>query len=149
MNSNIASSGALSMHELLRFTTGTFDWLRFRSNQETLSCQLTNLLWKILYHCAMVRVVDKSSQLAKFAGFSARFCWLLLLLQESWYGEEIVFISSKCRCNENARKSVFHCSVFKNLEHAPGPPPQKWRAKAHHISPRDQQPSTFQKTPAT
>lgn len=33
--------------------------------------------------------------------FSARFCWLLSLLQESPYGKEMMFISSKLGLNKN------------------------------------------------
>ena len=40
------------------------------------------------------RVVYKSRQPAKFAGFSARFHWLLSLLHESRYVEEMMFIRS-------------------------------------------------------
>ena len=47
------------------------------------------------------KVVYKSRQPAKFAGFSARFCRLLSLLQETRYGKEMMFIRSKLRLNKN------------------------------------------------
>ena len=64
-----------------------------------------------------VRVEYKSQQLEKFAGFSARFCWLLLLLHKSRYVKEMMSIRShnrllftKLQLLKNLKKTVTVCT---------------------------------------
>ena len=57
-----------------------------------------------------VRVVYKSRQAAKFAGFSARFRRLLSLLHKSRYVEEMMFyrlLFTKLRLLKNLKKTLF------------------------------------------
>ena len=86
------------------------------SAKSTDQCRYMNIFQALLRS----RVVYKSQQLAKFAGFSARFCRLLSLLHEYRCVKEMMFIRShnhllftKLQLLKNLKKTLWEVSSIK------------------------------------